>query len=96
VADNGTPSLSATQSFVATVSALARPVVSTLVLPGGQLVLQVNGASGPDYQIQASTNLVDWSSVFTINAATVPFSWTNDHTGLPINFFRILVGPPLR
>jgi hypothetical protein len=96
VADNGTPSLSATQSFVVTVNPLVRPVISATTLPAGQMVLQVTGASGPDYQIQASTNLVDWSAVFTAEAAPVPFAWTNSNTGLPMTFFRVVVGPPLR
>jgi hypothetical protein len=95
VADNGTPSLSATQSFVVTVSPLVQPALSVPSLSSGQLTLQVNGASGPDYQIQASSNLVDWTAVFTTNAPLVPFFWTSDTTNGPANFFRIQVGPPL-
>jgi len=95
VADNGTPSLSATQSFSVTVSPVVRPVISIGSLSPGQFVLQVNGASGPDYQIQSSTNLKDWSVVFTVDAASMPFAWTNGNTGLPMTFFRIHVGPPL-
>jgi glucuronoarabinoxylan endo-1,4-beta-xylanase len=96
VADNGTPSMSATQSFVVAVSPLVQPRFSTVSLSGGQLMLQVNGASGPDYQIQASTNFVNWSAVFTTNAPPMPFVWTNSITnGPPNNFFRIRVGPPL-
>ena len=95
VADNGTPSLSATQSFVVTVIPLAQPVISTPLLSAGQLVVQVNGASGPDYQIQSSTNLTDWNVIFTTNSPPVPFSWTsNINSGPPANFFRVLVGPP--
>lgn len=94
VADNGTPSMSATQSFTATVSLLAPPQVSSAGLSGGQLVLQVSGDSGPDYQIQATTNLVNWSAVFTTNAPPMPFAWTNSNTALPMNFFRIQAGPP--
>jgi fibronectin type 3 domain-containing protein len=94
VADNGTPSQSATQSFVVTVSPLVSPQISAVSLNAGQLVLQVNGSSGPDYQIQASTNLVNWGLVFTTNSPAMPFVWTNSATGLPMNFFRILVGPP--
>ena len=96
VADNGTPTKSATQSFVATVSPLALPQFSPVSLSGGQLVLQVNGASGPDYQILSSTNLTDWSAVFTTNSPAMPFIWTNSIiNGPPNDFFRILVGPPL-
>lgn len=95
VADNGTPSLSATQSFVVTVTNLPPPQIAALSGSSGALILQVNGANGPDYQIQASTNLTDWSAVFTTNTPLLPFAWTNSNTGLPRNFFRIQVGPPL-
>ncbi len=94
VADNGTPSLSATQSFEVVVSPLVQPQLSTASLIGGQLVLQVNGANGPDYQIQSSTNLLNWSPVFTTNSPAVPFVWTNNVTSSRLNFFRVLVGPP--
>ena len=94
VADNGTPSMSATQSFVVTVNPLQPAQFSTPLLIGGQMVLQVNGAGGPDYQVQASTNLVDWTSVFTTNSPSMPFFWTNSTTGSPMSLFRILAGPP--
>jgi hypothetical protein len=94
VADSGTPSLSATQSFSATVSPLAKPQISMVALGNSQLALQINGDSGPDYQIQASTNLVNWSAVLTTNSPVMPFVWTNSNMSLPWNFFRIQVGPP--
>jgi hypothetical protein len=61
---------------------------------GGQLILQVNGASGPDYQIQASSNLVNWNAILMTNAPAMPFVWANSITNGPINFYRVLVGPP--
>jgi hypothetical protein len=95
VSDNGTPSLSATQSFVVTVTNLVTPQIATASGGGNQLVLQVSGASGPDYQIQSSTNLINWSAVFTTNSPPMPFTWTNGNSSLPQNFFRIQAGPPL-
>ncbi|MDR3459761.1 MAG: glycoside hydrolase family 98 domain-containing protein [Verrucomicrobiae bacterium] len=94
VTDNGTPSMSATESFVVTVNPLKPPQFSTPILSGGQLVLQATGDSGPDYQIQASTNLANWSVVFSTNSPVLPFTWTNSATSGPMNFFRILAGPP--
>ena len=94
VADNSAPSMSATQSFVVTVSPLLPPHFSAVSWNGSQLVLQVDGDSGPDYQIQVSTNLVNWTGMFTTNSPAVPFVWTNNNTGSPVNFFRVLVGPP--
>ena len=95
-ADNGTPSLSATQSFIVTVNPLTQPQVSTVSLSGGQLMLQVNGDSGPDYQIQASTNLVNWNPIFITNSPAMPFTWTNNDANMPVIFFRIVVGPPFQ
>ncbi|MGH7979308.1 MAG: carbohydrate-binding protein, partial [Limisphaerales bacterium] len=96
VAESGAPMKNATQSFTVTVTNLAPPQFSNVSAANGQLVLQVNGANGPDYQIQSSTNLVNWSAVFTANSPDMPFIWTNDTTGLPVNFFRIQAGPPFQ
>ena len=97
VADNGTPSMSATQNFAVTVSPLAQPQIPAMSLSGGQMMLQVNGATGPDYQIQSSTDLANWSVVLTTNSPTMPFVWTNNITGgPPMNFYRILAGPPFQ
>jgi hypothetical protein len=71
-------------------------VISSPSFAASQLVLQVNGASGPDYQVQASTNLVNWSAVFTTNSPAMPFIWTNGAVGAPMNFFQIIAGPPFQ
>lgn len=94
VTDNGMPSLSATQSLVVTVTNLASPQLVASSGSGNMLVLQVKGDSGPDYQIQTSTNLHDWSVVFTTNSPPLPFGWTNHDLALPRNFFRVQLGPP--
>jgi hypothetical protein len=65
-------------------------------LAGGLFSLAVNGQTGPDYAVQASTNLVEWQSVFTTNSPAMPFDWADPDTGLyPMRFYRIVVGPPL-
>ena len=51
VADNGTPSLAATNTFNVTVNPVAQPIVSSSGLSNGQFVLVVNGAAGPDYTL---------------------------------------------
>jgi hypothetical protein len=93
VTDHGTPSMSATQSFVVTVAPLARPVVSATSV-AGQILLQVNGESGPDVEIQVSTNLINWTTVILTNSPAMPFVWTNSTTDSLMNFFRVVVGPP--
>jgi len=96
VADNGSPILSATQSFTVTVNPLTQPTAASIVLNNGQMGFQVSGQTGPDYAVQVSSNLFDWSTLFITNSPAMPFSWmdTNPAT-LPAQFYRIKVGPPL-
>src|SRR5208283_3582475 len=57
VADNGSPILSATQSFAVTVNPLTLPAVSSIGLNNGRIGFLVSGVTGPDYAVQGSTNL---------------------------------------
>jgi hypothetical protein len=97
VTDNGSPNLSATQSFQARVNPLARPTISAPVLVNGQFQLRVNGDSGPDYFIQASTNLnspTNWVTVWVTNSPLMPFTWTGAMaSNSPTLFYRVLLGP---
>jgi hypothetical protein len=95
VADNGTPSLSATQSFNVTVNPLPPPSVGAPQVAGGQIGLSVSGQVGPDYAVQASTNLTDWNTLLITNPAAMPFTWSTNTGTLPQQFYRIKVGPPL-
>jgi hypothetical protein len=95
VADNGTPSLSATQSFSVFVNPLSLPGISNLSVAGGQFSFNVNGQNGPDYAIETSTNLTQWSNVFITNSPALPFTWTDAATNSPQRFYRIKLGPPL-
>jgi len=47
-------------------------------------------AAGPDYSIEASTNLVDWAAVFTTNAPAMPFRWSDTAATSQIAFYRAL------
>jgi carbonic anhydrase/acetyltransferase-like protein (isoleucine patch superfamily) len=94
VADNGTPSLSATQNFSVVVAPLNRPMLNTVSFAANQIALQISGDSGPDYTIQCSTNLFDWSPLFFTNAPALPFFWTDTNSGAwPARFYRVLLGP---
>jgi hypothetical protein len=96
VADNGSPILSATQSFSVTVNPLTQPTAGSIVLNNGQLGFQVSGQTGPDYAVQGSTNLTAWNTLFITNSPPMPFSWTDTNAAiLPAQFYRIKVGPPL-
>ena len=94
VADNGTPSLSATQSFSVVVAPITLPLLNALSTEGGQFGFTVNGDVGPDYSIQSSTNLLDWTTIFSTNPPVLPFDWidTNALENSPL-FYRVLLGP---
>jgi len=95
VADNGTPSLSATQSFAVVVNPLAVPAAGAVSTTGGHLSFSISGQTGPDYAVETSTNLTQWSNVFVTNSPVLPFTWTDTNSTLQQRFYRIKVGPPL-
>jgi hypothetical protein len=95
VSDNGTPSLSATQSFAVMVNPLTPPDVSNVSVAGGQFSFSVSGQSGPDYAVETSTNLTQWSTVFITNSPALPFVWTDTNSTVPMRFYRVKLGPPL-
>jgi len=96
VADNGSPSLSATQSFQVTVLRPSPPWLGPGWFAGGPLQLAVTGTLGPDYSLYASTNLVqpDWSLLLTTNPPAMPFQFTDPAaTNFNQRYYRILLGP---
>jgi hypothetical protein len=95
VSDNGSPSMSATQSFAVVVNPLYTPGLSNVSFVGGHFGFNVSGQSGPDYAVETSTNLTQWSPVFITNWPALPFNWTDATTNSPVRFYRIKLGPPL-
>ena len=95
VTDNGYPNLSATQSFNVIVNPLTRPTVTMPTLVGGQIGFSISGQAGPDYAVQASSNLMDWNTLFITNSPPMPFSWSTNAGKLSSQFYRIKIGPPL-
>ena len=95
VADNGTPSLSATNSFKVTVNPLAQPVIGSIVPGAGQVSVTVTGPyGGPDYTLLTSTNLSTWQVLLTTNSPAT--SVTLVDTNAPADaarFYRIQLGP---
>jgi hypothetical protein len=93
VADNGTPSLSATNNFTVTVNAITNPVVGPVSVLGGQVNLAVSGPQGPDYTVLTSTNLTDWQILFTSNSPAIPITLVDTNSLDPARFYRIQIGP---
>jgi Cellulase (glycosyl hydrolase family 5) len=94
VADNGTPSLSATNNFAIAVNPLTPTVLSSISASNGQVSLVANGPPGPDYTLLVSTNLANWQILFTVNSPMTPVTFIHTNlNGYPARFYRIQLGP---
>lgn len=94
VTDNGTPSLSATQSFTVTVAMPAAPQIIVPLWTNGQFRLSLSGDLGPDYTVETSADLVSWQALFTTNPISVPFFWLDrSASNSPMRFYRVNLGP---
>jgi pectate lyase len=72
----------------------ARPQLSGFVYNNGTFSLTVSGDPGLDYIVQASTNLTDWTSIFTNHSPIPPFVWTDlVASNFSQRFYRIQLGP---
>lgn len=95
VSDNSAPPLSATQNFSVKVNALSLPSLTSVSFTNQQFTGLITGQAGPDYEIQTSTNLTQWSAEFTTNSPAMPFSWQDIAATNSARFYRVVVGPPL-
>jgi uncharacterized repeat protein (TIGR03806 family) len=94
VADSGTPSLSASQSFSVTVNRPVRPGLTGGTITNGQFKLLISGDAGPDYTVQVSTNLLDWTALWTTNPSALPFLISDPSaSNYQQRFYRVLLGP---
>jgi len=94
VADSAAPSMGATQNFTVTVRPVTLPVASSPSVTNGVFRLNINGAAGPDYTVVVSTNLLNWTNLFTTNPAMLPFTWADtNQIPMPRRFYRVLLGP---
>ena len=92
-----TNSAGSVTSFVAVLtvsSGVVQPQVSSVVFSGGMFGFSVSGSAGQSYLVQASSNLVNWTTIFTTNPTTLPFVWSDTATtNFPNRFYRIQLGP---
>jgi autotransporter-associated beta strand protein len=55
--------------------------------------LTFSGTTNVNYQVLASTNLVNWMPLVTTNPPVLPFVWTDlQATNYPFRFYRVLIG----
>lgn len=95
VVTNSAGSVTSTNALLAVASGTySRPQVSGLVFSNGAFGLTIAGDSGPDYIVQASTNLTSWVNVFTNHSPVPPFNWSdNSASNFSHRYYRVLLGP---
>ena len=97
VADNGSPSLSATQTFQVMVNSLAPVRLQPLAATPGAFAFEMTGEPGPDYTLIVSSNLAapNWASLLTTNLTGGVCRYTNLFpAGTETQrFYRVLIGP---
>jgi hypothetical protein len=56
--------------------------------------LLVSGDLGPDYTVLSSTNLSDWTPLFSTNPVALPFLFVDPAvSNYGQRFYRVLLGP---
>ena len=101
VTDNGTNFLTTTNTNTVNVAPAQTPIVSlnwSNVALGSnatpQLRLSVQGQTGPDYILMASTNCTNWTAISTNTPGTFPFVWTDTNANqFSKRFYQIRLGP---
>ena len=95
VADNGTPNLSATNQFIVMVNPVSKPGMGTISYEGTQLSFMITGGTtGPDYVVEASTNLTVWQTLLTTNSPPQPFAFTDTPPAVASKrFYRVRLSP---
>ncbi|HEY4414131.1 MAG TPA: immunoglobulin domain-containing protein [Verrucomicrobiae bacterium] len=90
---NTAGSAMSTSAWLSVITATpSQPQISTATYTNGIFSLTVNGDSDHDYIIQGSTNLTDWTSLFTNQSPVLPFIWNDsDAGGFGQRFYRILL-----
>lgn len=86
----GAMTSSPTLLFVYTNADQLVPRLGTTSIINGGLQFGVTGVTGLNYSVQASTNLINWTS-FALK--TAPFTFTNSVTNVPNRFYRAVYFP---
>ena len=97
VTDNGSPSITVTQTQFVTVTQPEEPAMTGPSLAAGNFSATISGDSGPDYVVQATTNLnstPNWVSIFTNATASPPFEFLDrPTTNFACKFYRVILQP---
>lgn len=94
VVDNGSPALSATQTFTVTVTGEGSRLFISRISGGNLKQIDITGDLGLRYELQISTNLLNWSRLtdFTLDVSPYPYIDPASATQ-PTRFYRLLQLP---
>lgn len=92
-ADDGVPSLSATNEFTITVPPLPPATLAVSDVTASQLTLHLTGPVGPDYSVLTSTNLVNWETLLTTNPVVLPVPISVSNAAESQRYYRLQLGP---
>ena len=94
VTDNGSPSLSATQTFLVAVAKLVPVRFEAPQIVADSLRVRSATDPGVTYTLQSSSSLTNWVSLLSTNAAGAFVDFVTPVPAGPTNqFFRVIVGP---
>jgi uncharacterized delta-60 repeat protein len=90
VQDDGSPSLSGTNSFSVIVNPLAPVILKSI----SYSEFDVSGTAGPDYIIMASPDLLNWTGIVTNVSPAIPFRFNDASAGAFSNrFYKVRLAP---
>ncbi|MGE4182479.1 MAG: Ig domain-containing protein, partial [Limisphaerales bacterium] len=91
VADNATPNLDATRSFVVTVTGEGARL-SISLLAGGLIQISATGDVGVTYELQATTDFVTWTKVLEFQSTASPYLYIDPSSlTVPSRNYRLLL-----
>jgi hypothetical protein len=92
--DNGTPSLSATQTFQVNVTGEGSRL-AIQQLSGGLMQLSITGDIGLNYELQISTNLESWSRLLQFRLDASPYLYIDPASAtVPVRFYKLQLIQP--
>lgn len=93
VSDNGTPVLSATQTFLVTLR--SRPVIESIVVTNGVAAISWSALAGTGYQLEGTPILTNagWNAIGGVTTATGNTASALDSASSSSQFYRVRVVP---
>ncbi|HMP81865.1 MAG TPA: pectinesterase family protein, partial [Verrucomicrobiota bacterium] len=67
------------------------PAINSFGVIGGQFSITFDGDAGATFGVSTSTNLIDWTTIFTTNAPALPFNWFDTNAPDPARFYRVFI-----